>query len=165
MIRGLTARNILCGSYEVSSDLATDIDENEVKPIMDKIRRLNETNPIGMDYGTFIKKLANSVTDGEYKYRHTLVKLLRFDQKKALEDDDSLISVKGTWCLNHCLKLRADDVRQKSKLADEAVKLIIACRSYIAKSTINSSKLKLICKDLGIKYYKITEEFEDRLTG
>ena len=72
MIRGLTARNILCGSYEVSSDLATDIDENEVKPNMDKIRRLNETNPIGMDYGTFIKKLENSVTDGEYKYRNTL---------------------------------------------------------------------------------------------
>ena len=118
--------------------------------------------PMGMDYAEFIRKLSNSLTDGDSKYRLRLHKLLRADQMEVMEGRDNLVSVQGTWCLNHCFSLSGDDLQKYSDTVDNAIKLIIKTRSFINASTARGARLRVICAKLGIKYKLIPEEFQDR---
>ena len=152
LIHGVTADNIFNGGSQMIPELAVNLKDEDVLESLSKIKRLNEYTPIGTTYEMFIKKIANSLTDGDSKYLKRFLTLLRSDQKEALGGHESLVSVKGTWCLNHCAKLGADDLRQYSSFVDRAIKLIIKVRSFIHQSTTRSSRLKVACKNMGLKY-------------
>ena len=162
LIHGVTADNILSGGSQLIPELAADINDEEVLGTLTKIKHLSKLTPIGIDYAEFIRKLSNSLTDGDSKYRFRLLKLLRSDQKEVMEGKDNLVSLQGTWCLNHCFSLSGDDLRKHSDIVDNAIKLIIQTRSFINASTTRSARLKVICANLSIKHHLIPEEFEDR---
>ena len=159
LIDGITAKTILSGNSDRIPELSCDENDDLVRACLEKIRKLNEISPIGMEYADFIKKVNNSLTDGDSKYRYTLLKLLRKDQAEV---NKGIKTIKGTWCLNHCLSLGGDDLRLKLSIVDRAIKLITSCRTYIHSSSARSSLLKIICNKLKLRYTVIPMEFEIR---
>ena len=88
LIHGVTADNILSGASQLIPELAIDIEDEDVLNTLKKINHLNKYTPIGMKYGTFITKIANSLTDGDSnKHRHTLSAHLRKDQREVIGGD------------------------------------------------------------------------------
>ena len=126
---------------------------------LEKVRKLNDMMPIGMEWETFVKKISNSLTDGDSKYRFKLLRLIRAEQIKINKHSSAVL---GTWCLGHCFSLAGDDLRNFSSVVDKSVKLIVSTRSFLNASVTRSAKLKIICSRIGIKYISIPEEFEDR---
>ena len=57
---------------------------------------------------------------------------------------------------------RGDDLRDSVDVVSKAIALITSCRTYINSSTQRTNSLKIICKDLNIRYTIIPVEFEVR---
>ena len=106
-----------------------------------------------------LKKISNSLTDGDSKYRFKLVKLIRADQKRINQHSSAAL---GTWCLGHCFSLAGDDLRKFSSTVDKSVQLIISTRSFLSASMSRTAKLKIIWSRIGVKYISISDAFEDR---
>ena len=162
LIHGVTADNILSGGSQMIPELAADLNNEDVAASLLKLKHLHDLTPIGIRYETFIKKLSNSLTDGDSKYRFRLLNLLRADQKEVMGGNENYVSIQGTWCLNHCLSLAGNDLRTFSDIVDKAIKHIIAARTFIHGSSIQKNTLRVKCKELGIKCVTIPDEFEDR---
>ena len=158
LIDGVTAKGMLSGGSQLIPELQYDINDDFVAHGLEKIVKLNEKTPIGLEYAEFIKKVSNSLTDGDSKYRYTLLSLLRKDQA----DVTGMKTIKGTWCLNHCLSLGGDDLRNSIEMVEKAINLITSCRSFINSSKAHSSALKRICSKLKITYTTIPDDFEVR---
>ena len=159
LIDGITAEKILSGTSEAIPEMPFNPADELVNTSLVKIRLLNNITPIGMEYAEFIKKLSNSLTDGDSKYRYTLLSLLRKDQAEVT---GGLKTIKGTWCLNHCLALGGQDLCRDMSIVSRAVDLLTSTRTIINSSNKFSSNLMIICRQLNIRYTAIPDDFEVR---
>ena len=156
---GITGDNILSGAAFSLLDLSDDFNQNDTKASLEKVRKLNNIMPIGMEWDAFVPKISNSLTDGDSKYRLKMLRLIRTGQMRLTNSSSSAL---GTWCLGHCFSLAGDDLRNYSSIVDSSIKLIISTRSFLGASSARTAKLKVVCSRIGIKYVTIPDSFEDR---